>query len=41
MKNLEETDGKDLIIKRKGEARYLKGHEKILQKGIWLNNTKK
>ena len=32
MNNLEETDRKDLILRRKGEARYLKGHEKKLQK---------
>ena len=28
MKNQLETDRKDLIIKRKGEARYLRGHKK-------------
>ena len=40
MKNLEETDRKDLILKRKGEAKNLKGHMKKLQKGICLNETK-
>ena len=39
MNNLEETDRKDLnredlITKRKGETRNLKGHNKKLQKGI-------
>ena len=41
MNNLEETDRKDLKLRRKGEARYLKGYKKKLQKGICLNNTKK
>ena len=41
MNNLEETDRKDLILRRKGEARNLRGHKKKLQKGICLNNTKK
>ena len=40
-KNLEETDRKDLIWRRKGEAKNLKGHKKKLQKGIYLNDTKK
>ena len=40
MNNLEETDRKNLIFRRKGEARYLRGHKKNLQKGIRLNNTK-
>ena len=30
--NLEETDRKDLILRRKGEARNLSGHKKKLQK---------
>ena len=34
MKNLEETDRKDLILRRKGEAKILKGYKKKLQKGI-------
>ena len=41
MNNLEETDRKDLILRRKGEARNLRGHKKKLQKGICLNDTKK
>ena len=41
MNNLEETDRKDLILRRKGEARHLKGHKKKLQKGICWNDTKK
>ena len=40
MNNLKEIDRKDQIIKRK-EVRYLRGHEKKLQKGIYLNDTKK
>ena len=28
--NLEETNRKDLILKRKGEARYMRGQEKIV-----------
>ena len=39
LNNLEETDRKDLILRRKGEARNLRGQKK-LQKGICLNNTK-
>ena len=39
--NLEETDRKDLIFRRKGEARNLRGNKKKLQKGICLNDTKK
>ena len=35
------TDRKDLILRRKGEAKILSGHNKILQKGICLKNTKK
>ena len=34
-------DRKDIILRRKGEARNLRGHKKKLQKGIYLNNTKK
>ena len=34
MNNLEETDIKDLILRRKGEARNLRGHKKKLQKGV-------
>ena len=40
MKNLEETERKDLILTRKGAARNLRGHKKILHKGICLKNTK-
>ena len=32
---------KDLIMKRKGEARNLMGHKKKFQKRIYLNDTKK
>ena len=32
MKNLEETDRKDLILRRKGDAGYLKGHKKNCKK---------
>ena len=39
--NLEETDRKNLILRRKGEARNLSGHKKKLQKGICLKDTKK
>ena len=39
MNNLEETDRKGLILKRKGKTRNLRGHEKKLQKGICLNDT--
>ena len=39
--NLEETDRKDLIMTWKGKAKYLKGHKKKLQKGIFLNDTKR
>ena len=38
MSNLEETDRKNLIMKRKGEARNLWGHKKKLQKEICLND---
>ena len=41
MNHLEETDRKNLIFRRKGEARHLRGHKKKLQKGICLNDTKK
>ena len=41
MNNLEKTDRKDLILRRKVEARNLRGHKKILQKGKCLNDTKK
>ena len=41
MNNLEETDRKDLILRIKGEARNLRGHKKILYKGICLKDTKK
>ena len=40
MNNLEETDRKDLILRRKGEAKNLRGHNKILHKGICLKDTK-
>ena len=36
MNNLEETYRKDLILRRKGEARNLRGHKKELQTGICL-----
>ena len=38
--NLEETDRKDLMLRRKGEARNLRGHKNKLQKRICLNDTK-
>ena len=41
MNNLEETDRKDLILRRKGEARNFRGYKITLQKGICLNDTKK
>ena len=41
MNNLEETGRKDLILRRKGEAKNLRGYKKKLQKGICLNDTKK
>ena len=41
MNNLEETDRKDLILIRKGEAKNLRKHKKILHKGICLKDTKK
>ena len=41
MNNLEETDRIDLILRRKGKVRNLRGHKKKLQKGICLNDTKK
>ena len=34
MNNLELTDRKDLILRRKGEAKNLSRHKKKLQKGI-------
>ena len=40
MNNLEETDRKDLILRRKGEDRNLKGHKKILHKEICLRYKK-
>ena len=40
MSNLEETDRKDLIMKRKGEARYLRGQE-IIAKRNFLERYKK
>ena len=39
MNNLEETDRKGIIMKKK-EARYLMGNKKKIQKGISLNDTK-
>ena len=39
--NLVKTDKKDLILRRKGEARNLRGYKKELQKEICLNVTKK
>ena len=41
MNSLEETDRKDLILRRKREVRYLIEHKKKLQKVICLNDTKK
>ena len=41
MKNLEERDRKNLIMRRKWEAGYLRDHKKKLQKGICLSDTKK
>ena len=41
MNNLEEINIKYIILRRKGEARYLRGHKKKLQKGICLHDTKK
>ena len=41
MNNLEETDREDLILRRKEEARNLRGHKKILHIGICLKDTKK
>ena len=38
--NLEETDRKDLILRRKGETKF-KGTQEKLQKGICLKDTKK
>ena len=40
MNNLEETDRKDLILRKKGEAKNLRGHKKMLHKGICLKDTK-
>ena len=34
MNNLEETDRKDLILRRKGEARNLRGQEKIAKRNL-------
>ena len=39
--NLKETDRKDLILRTKVEAKNLRGHKKILCKGICLKDTKK
>ena len=41
MNNLEEIDREDLILRRKGKARNLREHKKILHKGICLKDTKK
>ena len=41
MNNLEEKNRKELILRRKGDARNLRGHKKKLQKGICLNGIKK
>ena len=40
MNNLEETDRKDLILRRKREAGYLRGQEKMRRR-ICLNDKKK
>ena len=39
MNNLEETDRKDLILRRKGEAGNLKGQKKLVKR-ICLNDKK-
>ena len=41
LNNLEETDRKDLILRRKGEARNLRGAKKELRKRNCLNDTKR
>ena len=41
MNHLEETDRKELILRTKGEARNLRGHKKMLHKGICLTDTTK
>ena len=41
MNNHEETDRKDLILRRKGEAGNLRGHKKILYEEICLKDAKK
>ena len=40
MNNLEDTDRKDQILRRKGEAKNLRGHKKILHKGVCLRYKK-
>ena len=35
MNNLEETNRKDLILRRKGEARNLRGHEKTAKRNLF------
>ena len=40
MNNLEKTDRKFFTLRRKGEAGYLQGHMKKLQKGICVNDKK-
>ena len=35
MNNLEETDKKDLILRRKGKARNFRGQEKITKKNLF------
>ena len=37
----EKMDRKDLILGRKGEAEYLRGHKKKIQKRICLNDAEK
>ena len=40
MNNLEETDGKDLILRIKGEAGYLRRHKKkIAERNLLVGHT--
>ena len=41
MNNLEETDGKDLILRRKGEARNFRGTQEKITKRNLLERYKK
>ena len=40
MNNLEETDRKDLTLRQKGEAEYLRRHKQRMKKGVFLNDIK-